>query len=129
MSCESNIPVILTPFTAYLFSGSLLGLPPHRLYHYTPAYNWQNPDISDAKTLAYPSQFFTTYVPVHQLDGRHSVFGQLTEDMDVLRSITLRDPQQNPGIELVRLLYFKMNLYLRGQKLEKDFGKWRGISL
>ena len=42
------------------------------------------------------SQFFITYVPVHQLDGRHSVFGQLIDGMDILKSITPRDPSQNP---------------------------------
>ena len=44
-------------------------------------------------------QFFITYVPVHQLDGKHSVFGQLVEGMDVLQSITPRDPNQNPQFE------------------------------
>ena len=45
------------------------------------------------------SQFFITFVAVHQLDGRHTVFGQLVEGMDVLESITLRDPSQNPQFE------------------------------
>ena len=45
------------------------------------------------------SQFFITYVPVHQLDGRHTVFGQLIEGMDVLESITPRDPEKNPQFE------------------------------
>ena len=45
------------------------------------------------------SQFFITYVPVHQLDGKHTVFGQLVEGMDVLKSITPRDPRQNPQFE------------------------------
>jgi len=33
------------------------------------------------------SQFFITYSPQHHLDGLHSVFGQLTEGMDVLLQI------------------------------------------
>ncbi len=43
------------------------------------------------------SQFFITYVATPFLDGRHSVFGQVTEGMDVLRKIKPRDPSQNPN--------------------------------
>jgi cyclophilin family peptidyl-prolyl cis-trans isomerase len=42
------------------------------------------------------SQFFITYTPQHGLDGKHAVFGQLIEGMDVLKSLRLRDPNQNP---------------------------------
>ena len=45
------------------------------------------------------SQFFITYVPVHQLDGKHAVFGQLIEGMDVLGKLTPRDPSKNPQFE------------------------------
>jgi cyclophilin family peptidyl-prolyl cis-trans isomerase len=45
------------------------------------------------------SQFFICYAPQHGLDGRHSVFGQLVEGMDVLKKITPRDPSQNPRFE------------------------------
>ncbi len=48
------------------------------------------------------SQFFITFVPTSWLDGRHSVFGRVTEGMDVVQSIRIRDPQSdpNPGTSL-----------------------------
>jgi cyclophilin family peptidyl-prolyl cis-trans isomerase len=38
------------------------------------------------------SQFFITIEPTPWLDGMHTVFGEVVEGMDVLRSISLRDP-------------------------------------
>jgi peptidyl-prolyl cis-trans isomerase B (cyclophilin B) len=32
-------------------------------------------------------QFFITYTPQHHLDGKHTVFGQVVEGMDVLEEI------------------------------------------
>lgn len=45
------------------------------------------------------SQFFITFTPQHALDGKHTVFGQLIEGMDVLGKLTPRDPSQNPQFE------------------------------
>ncbi len=38
------------------------------------------------------SQFFITHTATPWLDGKHGVFGKLTEGEDVLMSISLRDP-------------------------------------
>ena len=37
------------------------------------------------------SQFFITYAPQNHLDGKHSVFGQLTDGMDVLEALEQGD--------------------------------------
>ena len=45
------------------------------------------------------SQFFITFAPTPQLNGGYTIFGQVTEGMDVVNSITRRDPDQNPTFE------------------------------
>lgn len=50
------------------------------------------------------SQFFITFSPQSGLDGKHSVFGRLIEGMDVLESLTPRDPDQNPQFEGDRII-------------------------
>lgn len=53
------------------------------------------------------SQFFITFVETSWLDGRHAVFGKVIDGLDVLLSISIRDPQTatKPGdlIKTIRI--------------------------
>ena len=45
------------------------------------------------------SQFFICYAPQPHLNGRHTIFGQVTQGMDVVRQLRERDPSRDrqPG--------------------------------
>jgi len=45
------------------------------------------------------SQFFITFGPAESLNGSYTIFGQVMDGMEVVNSITYRDPQQNPTFE------------------------------
>ena len=42
------------------------------------------------------SQFFITFAATPHLDGRHTVFGRVTDGMDVVGKLRERDPQRDP---------------------------------
>ncbi len=46
------------------------------------------------------SQFFITFVETPWLNGKHTIFGAVTEGMDVLHSLTRRDPQSQQTSDL-----------------------------
>ena len=43
------------------------------------------------------SQFFITFAPQDFLNGGYTIFGQVVEGMDVVNSLTRRDPDQTPS--------------------------------
>jgi cyclophilin family peptidyl-prolyl cis-trans isomerase len=51
------------------------------------------------------SQFFLTHVPTPWLDNKHSVFGEVSEGLDVLLSIPARDPSRrnSPAVKLLTI--------------------------
>jgi len=42
------------------------------------------------------SQFFVTTAPADYLDGKYTIFGEVTQGQDIVNKIPLRDPEQNP---------------------------------
>ena len=51
------------------------------------------------------SQFFITHGPTPHLNGKHTVFGQVVEGLDVLMSIPARDPGNvnSPAVKIIRV--------------------------
>jgi peptidylprolyl isomerase len=52
------------------------------------------------------SQFFVTTAPADYLDGKYTIFGEVTQGQDIVNGIPLRDPEQNPtapGEQIVKV--------------------------
>lgn len=53
------------------------------------------------------SQFFITYAPTAQFDGKYTIFGEVIQGMEVLEQLTPRDPQPGtatpPGDKLLNI--------------------------
>ena len=52
------------------------------------------------------SQFFLTHVATPWLDGKHTIFGQITDGIKVLLSIPPRDPSKrdSPAVKLISVI-------------------------
>ncbi|MBN1317177.1 MAG: peptidylprolyl isomerase [Anaerolineales bacterium] len=50
------------------------------------------------------SQWFITFVATPHLDGQHTIFGKVVEGMDVVMSLTLRDPNASPDFDGDKIL-------------------------
>ncbi len=42
------------------------------------------------------SQFFITLSPLTYLNGKHTIFGEVIDGVDVINSLSQRDPEQDP---------------------------------
>jgi peptidylprolyl isomerase len=53
------------------------------------------------------SQFFVTTAPADFLDGKYTIFGEVTQGQDIVNGIPLRDPEQSPttpGEQIVKIV-------------------------
>lgn len=61
--------------------------------------------MANTGTDANGSQFFITYAPAPKLNGAYTIFGQVLQGMDVVESLTPRDPAQSfnlpPGDKII----------------------------
>jgi len=81
-------------------------------YKFEDEFN-QNRHVTGALSMANSgpntngSQFFITFAPQPHLDGKHTVFGQVIEGMNVLNRLTPRDPNTLPsftGDKIIRIM-------------------------
>jgi cyclophilin family peptidyl-prolyl cis-trans isomerase len=76
---------------------------------FNPALRHDSPGIlsmANAGPNTNGSQFFITHGPTPHLDDHHAVFGKVTDGMDVLLSLSTRDPSSagTPGSALVQVV-------------------------
>ena len=80
-------------------SNSSLGGPGYQFTNeVTPALRFDKPGVlgmANSGNNDNGSQFFITYAPVPDLDGKYTIFGQVIEGMDVLSSLRPRNPSSD----------------------------------
>ena len=67
----------------------------------SPDYTFDGPGVlamANAGADSNGSQFFITYDAAPQLDGSYTIFGHVLSGMDVLESLTARDPSSNADL-------------------------------
>ncbi|MDY7077260.1 MAG: peptidylprolyl isomerase [Chloroflexota bacterium] len=85
-------------------SGSGMGSPGYRCDdEIVPDLSYAGPGVvgmasGGPGTSSIGSQFFITYAALPELDGNYTIIGQVVEGMDVVESITPRDPGQGAGM-------------------------------
>ena len=50
------------------------------------------------------SQFFITFSPLTFLNGQHTIFGEVIDGVDVLKSLTIRDPEKDPLLPMSEMI-------------------------
>jgi cyclophilin family peptidyl-prolyl cis-trans isomerase len=83
-------------------TGTGMGGPGYRFSdEFSPGLRHDKPGVlsmANAGPNTNGSQFFITHVPTPWLDNKHSVFGQVTDGMQVLLSIPPRDPTKKDSL-------------------------------
>lgn len=50
------------------------------------------------------SQFFITFSPLTFLNGQHTIFGEVIDGVDVLKALTIRDPEKDPLLPMSEMI-------------------------
>lgn len=89
-------------------SGTGYGGPGYAFVREDGGQTYNAPGLVAMDTVANGGQFFITYAPLPSLDGSYTIFGRVIEGLDVLNSLTARDPSSGlnlpPGDSITTIL-------------------------